>query len=212
MYNKDMAAPTTHIVLTEKVFEKNFSKKDKKEFYVGTSFPDIRYLGVIDRNKTHFNETNMEDVLKSDSFLAGMKFHSLVDRVREDFMNDKNLYSLFPESPFLIQAVKVFEDKVLYPKVLDWKKVIHFFDDIDRNELGLGIEEKDILRWHHLLRHYFSQPIDNDAIIKMFNADLGRPREMVDGIISVLKNVSDKDKATKIVEDFYENFEKLISE
>ena len=30
------------------------NKFDEKEFIVGTSFPDIRYLNVIKRNETHF--------------------------------------------------------------------------------------------------------------------------------------------------------------
>lgn len=207
-----MAAPITHIVLAEKVFNIDFSGKDKKEFYVGTSFPDIRYLGVIDRNKTHFEETSIEDILSSDSFLAGMKFHSLVDRVRENFMKDRNLYSQFPESQFLTEAVKVFEDKVLYRKIEDWDRVMRYFDSIDENELGFGIEEKDVLRWHNLLRHYFSQSVNESEFVRRFISGIGRPKEMADEMTRVLENISDKDKATKIVEDFYNNFEKLISE
>lgn len=50
-----MATPITHIVLTEKVFEKFFKDKTRKDFFIGTSFPDIKYLKVIDRDKSHFN-------------------------------------------------------------------------------------------------------------------------------------------------------------
>jgi len=46
-----MAAYITHIVLTDKIFDKHFSNKNKAEFYIGTSFPDIRYLGVIKKRK-----------------------------------------------------------------------------------------------------------------------------------------------------------------
>ncbi|OGM87176.1 hypothetical protein A2614_01895 [Candidatus Woesebacteria bacterium RIFOXYD1_FULL_40_21] len=122
-----------------------------------------------------------------------------------------NLYSLFPESQFLTQAVKVFEDKVLYGKVEDWGKVIHFFGDVDNDELGFGVEEKDILKWHNLLRYYFSQSVNESEFVQRFISGIGRPKEMADEMIRVLENVSDKDKATKIVEDFYDNFEKLIS-
>ena len=50
-----MAAPITHIVLASKVYDQFFSNFSKKDFLIGTSFPDIRYLKVIDRNTTHFN-------------------------------------------------------------------------------------------------------------------------------------------------------------
>ncbi|HPR92239.1 MAG TPA: hypothetical protein PLR64_03240, partial [Candidatus Dojkabacteria bacterium] len=51
-----MAAPITHIVLSEKVLKKFFPRTEKKKFLIGTSLPDIRYLGVVDRNATHFNK------------------------------------------------------------------------------------------------------------------------------------------------------------
>jgi len=41
-----MAAPITHIALTEKIFDKFFKDKKRKDFFIGTLFPDIRYLKI----------------------------------------------------------------------------------------------------------------------------------------------------------------------
>jgi len=72
----------THIVLTSKVFDQTFVKFNKSEFYIGTIFPDIRYLGVIDRAKTHFADVTLDSVLGAKtSFLAGLLFHNLVDKI-----------------------------------------------------------------------------------------------------------------------------------
>jgi hypothetical protein len=49
-----MAAPITHIALAEKLYGQYFSDKNKQDFFVGTSLADIRYLGTIERDKTHF--------------------------------------------------------------------------------------------------------------------------------------------------------------
>ena len=81
-----MAAPITHIVLTDKIFQNHFKDKNKADFYTGTVFPDIRYLGVIDRNKTHFKNLKISDVKKETSFWAGFKFHSFLDEAREKFL------------------------------------------------------------------------------------------------------------------------------
>lgn len=54
-----MAAPITHVALTEKIFNNIFHNYDKKEFIIGTSFPDIRYLGTIDREKTRLSVNNL---------------------------------------------------------------------------------------------------------------------------------------------------------
>lgn len=204
-----MAAPITHIVLADKIFDKYFPKNDKKQFYVGTSFPDIRYLGVIDRERTHFSHQTLKELVDSDLFIAGAKFHSLVDEVREKYMKDKGLYPLFPESKFLTQAVKIFEDRVLYSEIENWGEIIHFFDEIQAGELKYNLSEKDIERWHSLLRNYFSQPPNKDLVIEKFISDMSRPKEMSNEIIRVLGNIKQVDIATKIVKDFYNDFERL---
>lgn len=81
-----MAAPITHVVLTAKIFDNFFQDKVKKDFFIGTLFPDIRYLKVIDRDQTHFSNLSISDLKTEDSFLAGMKFHSMIDVVREKFI------------------------------------------------------------------------------------------------------------------------------
>ena len=65
-----MAAPITHIALTEKIFDKFFKNKTRKDFFIGTSFPDIRYLKVIDRDKTHYDDLSVADLGNDASFSA----------------------------------------------------------------------------------------------------------------------------------------------
>ncbi len=203
-----MAAPVTHIVLTDKVYTKHFSNKNKDEFYVGTSLPDIRYLGVIDRDKTHYKNISLKDVLNNNPFGAGLMFHSLVDEVREKFMVRNNYYSLFPKSQLLTQASKVIEDRVLYDKVDNWTEIVGYFDKTYKGELNLGIESKDIKKWHQLLRNYFeNKPEDKETIA--FTTGMGFSLERAQEILTVIKG-ADIEKAKKVVLGFYNNFEKLI--
>ena len=203
-----MAAPITHIVITDKVYTKYFSNKDRKEFYVGTSLPDIRYLGVVERDKTHYRNPSLKDILNNNSFDAGLKFHSLVDEVREQFMRKNNYYSLFPKSELQAQAAKVLEDRVLYDKVDNWSEIISFFDKTYKGELDLGIGNSDVKRWHQLLKVYFtSKPEDKDTIA--FTTSMGFPQERAKEIVTVIKG-SDTKSAKKVVLDFYNNFENLI--
>ncbi|MFH1308620.1 MAG: hypothetical protein ABIH51_01245 [Patescibacteria group bacterium] len=167
-----MATPITHIVLTEKVFNKYFSDKNKEDFYIGTIFPDIRYLGVIDRDKTHFplKCLKLEDIKKEqNSFIAGLKFHSLIDDIREKFVKSKDIYLLIPESKYKIQTLKILEDELYYNKVNNWKQFINFLDNILPEELSFNIKEKDIGRWHNILQDYFSQKPDKQTIWNFAN-------------------------------------------
>lgn len=100
-----MAAPITHIILADKIFNRYFADKDKRDFYVGTSFPDIRYMGIIKREKTHFIDLDIKTLQQLPSFEAGMKFHSLVDIVRENYMRSRGVYSILPESPYITQSL-----------------------------------------------------------------------------------------------------------
>jgi hypothetical protein len=58
-----MATPITHILLTDKVYEEHFKDCDKKEFFLGTILPDIRYLDKsISRESMHSYDITMEAV------------------------------------------------------------------------------------------------------------------------------------------------------
>lgn len=116
-----MANQITHIVLAEKLSDRLFSIFDREAFLIGTVFPDIRYLKVIERDKTHFKGLSFQDILdEKNSFIAGMKYHSLVDEVREKYMIENGVYTFIPPSKYITQALKIFEDEVLYQNVLDW--------------------------------------------------------------------------------------------
>lgn len=93
-----MAAPITHLVLAEKIFDEDLSLFDRKEFLLGTLFPDIRYLKTIDHDKTHFNNLKITDLAGGNSFLAGAKFHSIVDDARglyEDIKYSKIVHDFY---------------------------------------------------------------------------------------------------------------------
>ena len=203
-----MAAPITHIVLTVKVFDRYFQDKDKQEFIVGTSLPDIRYLGAIERDKSHYKNMTLKEILKSGSFDAGLKFHSLVDEVREKYMKNNNYYSLFPKSALLTQASKVFEDRVLYGKLNNWKEIVSYFNKIYKDELNFGISESAIEKWHKLLRNYFShKPEDKNTVA--FTLGMGFSIERAEEILSVIQNAEAK-KAEQLELEFYDNFESLL--
>lgn len=207
-----MAGAITHIVIAEKLHDKYFSDKDKRLFFLGSVFPDIRYWGVIDRDKTHFYGLSFGTVLaESDSFLAGMKFHSIVDEVREEFMKEKEMYSLFDNSELRGVAVKTYEDRLLYSKIKDWGVIYDMFDEISEDELDFGIDREVVLSYHNYMKAYFLKGPDRDMIYRSYVEELGRPLEMPEELIRVMESVTDNDRADQVVNEFYERFEELIA-
>ncbi|MFQ5730066.1 MAG: hypothetical protein ACE5GN_06870, partial [Waddliaceae bacterium] len=154
------AGPITHAFLTE-LFFKQFPKYDSEEqkaFRLGTLFPDVRYLGTISREETHFPEMSLEEVVEeTNPFLAGMKFHSYVDIAREDFIVSGGYYKLISHLPIehLDFFLKLIEDEILFSSLEKkaWKQCLK---KVVPEELLWNVEEKTVKKWHAILDYFFS--------------------------------------------------------
>ncbi|HHD92209.1 MAG TPA: hypothetical protein ENL06_01115 [Candidatus Portnoybacteria bacterium] len=205
-----MAAPITHIALTEKIFDKFFKNKIRKDFFIGTSFPDIRYLKVIDKNKTHYDSLSIADLGTDDSFSSGVKFHSILDHVREKFIAENDTYSLYPESKYIVQSLKFLEDQIFYQHVKNWTVYIEYLNEILRAERNYGIAEKDLKKWHSLLQQYFQQQPNNDTIRNLV-LGIGFTEEIANEINQNLAVMRTNKKIIDIIKNLYKNFDLLIT-
>jgi hypothetical protein len=205
-----MAAPITHIALTEKIFDKFFKNKKKKDFFIGTLFPDIQYLKVIDRNKTHYNNLVLNDLEKDNSFLTGVKFHSILDIAREKFIVANNVYSLCPESKYITQSLKLLEDEIFYQHIEDWNEYIDYLNEILPDEINFGVAKSDIKKWHLLLQQYFlKQP--NKRSITDFILGIDFSQEAADKINIDIEKMRANKKIINIIKNLYKNFDLLLT-
>lgn len=204
-----MALPITHIVLTEKIIDKFFKDKNKKDFFVGTSFPDIRYLGVIDRSKTHYSNLSINDLRSDESFLAGLKFHSILDETREKFILENNIYSLCPESKYITQSLKFLEDEIFYDHIKDWSVYIEYFNQVLECEKFYKIKQEYIIKWHKILQKYFQYKPDYNSITN-FIIGMGFTEKIADEIKDNISIMKQKTDIMSIINHLYEKFDQLI--
>ncbi|HOX95764.1 MAG TPA: hypothetical protein PLI45_00045 [Candidatus Woesebacteria bacterium] len=198
-----MSAPIMHVVLTEKIWDKCFANKDKEAFLVGTSFPDIRRLAGVDRSVTHFDDVDFGSLIGFDSFTAGFMFHSWVDQATHKYRMESAIFELFPESKFIHEGVKIFEDNYLYDKVNDWDRMIRSFESVREEELRYGASKEVVAKWHGKLRQYFSRKPDS---VEVIDSLIKEPIEVAEEIMRVAKGVKDEAKAIKIIEEYYQGF------
>lgn len=173
-----MAGPITHIVLALQALAL-MPDKNPREFIVGTSFPDIRYLGVISREQTHLDNkpVSFDDVKQEqDSFKAGMKFHVLVDQVREREVVQHGLYAIVPRSKFAGSVLKLHEDILLHKHLNDIALISSYFDDLVPQEKTFGIDEKYINAWHRMIQQFIKNPSLEQAFSFMLKASKKRLR------------------------------------
>lgn len=204
-----MAAPITHVVLTAKVYDKLFKDKQRSDFFIGTLFPDIRYLNVIDRQKTHYDGLDINLIKGENSFLAGLKFHSLLDLVREDFILANDVYSWCPKSKYITQSLKLFEDMLLYEYINDWCLYREYLNTVLPQEIAWGVVRKDVERWHAILQDYFSQK-PNLQTLADFTRRLGFSEEVISEIKGNLVKLGADERVVEIVKKLYKRVNSLI--
>lgn len=169
-----MAAPIAHIFCALSLLSSNAITIDNvTDFIIGTSFPDIRYLRVIERDKTHVKNVTWNDVINApNSFEKGRLLHCLLDEVREEFIEQNNLYEFIPNSPFRTQILKFYEDIILYEMIKSWPQINHYFDTIIPEEIVYDININDLKMWHNILKDYCSQQPNTNQILKFLQLRL----------------------------------------
>lgn len=200
-----MAAPIAHIFLAIQVLACPLENKfTEREFLIGTSFPDIRYLGVIDRKLTHVKNISFDQVQnQTNSFFAGLLFHSLVDELRQKYL-ENDLLQFVTDFKFKGQLIKFAEDKIL-AEAFDTAKYAAHFNHIAQEELIWQIPESQISKWHNIIKSYLlSKEVPINLIINKALSFLGPILNKVFDmqVSSLTKNQNFRDK----VLNFYCNF------
>lgn len=205
-----MATQITHIATADKLFSSYFSRFDRKEFYIGTVFPDIRYPAKIDRDETHLYDVTLQDVLnETNSFRAGVMFHCLLDLVREAFVDGQGMYELFPDSEDRFSIPKFLEDELLYHKVSDWPVISSFFNAPLAEELAYPVSAVQVKLWHQGLQRYFHQaPTDQSRV--EYVVSLGFPAERATTLNEAVGRLRNNRRAIEIMTAFYNQLETLV--
>lgn len=216
-----MAAPIAHIFLAVQMLAGPLKHFNEKEFIIGTSFPDIRYLNVIKRTQTHFENVKLADILKEkNSFKAGMLFHSFVDEQREKFIVEHKFYDKLPHFKFTSQSLKFAEDEIL-KSLFDISKYQSYFENILEDEKTFGIESDQIKNWHNFLQEYFKGHYTLKNLIMKYY-DMHEPNSWaikrwffsfiysrkIEKTISIILNSKE---SVDLILKFYLNFQKLIT-
>ena len=90
-------------------------------------------------------------------FIAGMKYHSWVDVIRDDYVLSDKIYDRLPKELSKYQQpsfLKVVEDEILLEK-LNVAACCELLETIDDEELEQGVSKQDIQRWHTFLQFFF---------------------------------------------------------
>lgn len=153
----EAAFPITHVYFARLYLKQfpQYSQEEQKVFYIGTLFPDIRYFGKCDRKDTHYDSMTLKEVLdEPNPFMAGMKFHSYVDIVRENYAVKEKVYDHFKNDPHLQTHLKAIEDEILSEQG-NYADISYMMGDILPEELNHCATEEVVRKWHQALAFLF---------------------------------------------------------
>jgi len=210
------AAPVTHAYLTYAFFDAfpdKYDYEEKKDFMIGTLFPDIRYMGETRRQNTHFDKMTLKEVLDETSpFMAGVKFHSYVDLRRDEYVSRQKIYTKFKEytPKNLVTFLKLMEDEILYSKA-NWKDVSLWIKEILPEELHWNMEEPLIRKWHNILSIFFTNPTSTVVFLALMgNVELMETnRDQLSSWNLILKNKAELPQSQAYVNDLVSYFQYL---
>lgn len=152
------AGPYVHLYLADQFIKNftNYEENEKKQFILGTLYPDIRYLGVQTKEDTHFEVMTFDEVLLETSpFFAGMKFHSFVDIERAHIADQHTIYDSLEASGFPNDSafLKLVEDEIVFQP---WDEYREYLKTTYGEELE--ISKEDVVNWHRILSKYLIGP------------------------------------------------------
>lgn len=204
----------THLLLTEKVYDRLFLPFAKHEFFLGSLFPDIRRLANVPRSQTHYQ---LEDcalpviLQEATAFVAGTKFHSLVDLKRQQFYVSQNIYDRYTTIPNFNSLLKIYEDLVLYSKVKHLSEYLTYFSDLGDLSKFSPIPSEIVIAWYTALRTYFAIPVSPESV-REFAAANGTflSDTVVNNHISLWQQLAKDPNISEAITTFYSSFENLL--
>lgn len=201
----------SHVIYGQAVLDR-FLEKGKnvelRDYFIGTLFPDIRFLGTISREKTHVTPPSLHDLPTiTSSFRKGFYVHLLTDLERERVLESLGFYKLFPIDQNVQRASKLLEDVLIWSFREHWREIVDYLDDVLKEELEFANEET-VRRWHQILATYFQEKPSISSAISLAE-NLGFPKNLLTDITRWMDKISQSKKATSMLVSIHQ---KLFNE
>ena len=204
-----MAGEVAHVVYGARVLTYLGDKVTGPEFWAGTLFPDIRHLGIISRQHTHFDSVSLETLVGTGDFETGMRVHAWVDATRDQFLREANMKEALPWHPFVPHALKLVEDELLYERFDDWNLIERALNKTYDEELHYVNSLQHINTWHSVLQDYFKQAPTNETRYQLA-LSIGLSESSAEEINKVAALLKADERTEKLIKQFLYHLETLL--
>ena len=210
-----MAAELAHVYYAQQLKKSLLPEVLWDDFMMGSLLPDIRYIGVLSRDKTHLNlelgqvTKSIDSLLPeiktifsvstSNDLILGFVYHSFVDI----WWNKKIHLDLNFDSA----SVKIFEDLCL-AKNESIDIPLSVLKKWNNYELLKNIESKDVVDWYNMLEFWYSNVAL--AYVPKFLYGLRFSEDRITRVMKELKELNSSGKFTTYFEKKWLEFENFV--
>lgn len=201
-----MATEIAHVIYAEKALKTILKgrKVNRKKYFLGNLFPDIRYLGEISRDETHVEPLDLFELERiKNSFELGMSTHALVDIEQAKLLKEMGIYNLVPRSTISRLAIISLEAEILHPFFDKWEEIVSFLKEPIREELET-VSEKAVDRWHKILIKYFSNP-PNKRTMTDFARAVGFSKSTIDLTFAKMDELRRTKEVIKLIKKMHQS-------
>lgn len=216
------ASQVIHAKIGEKYLEKHephlrLTENQKRAFFLGTLFPDIRYIAKIPRTATHKKGMTLELVQRERHlFEKGIKLHSWMDDARKNIVKKSNINAKLKRVPGTLRQKKLFlrilEDEVLYSQK-DWSHMAALTKNSIQEEENTGISLSYINNWHRVLKYSFTAPPSENLqfLLNMRVSFLRIPDEILQAWAEILPHLAKDPEIRKYVANLMHEFDLILT-
>lgn len=206
-----MPLPFSHIVYADKILQTKLKnhKINKQEYFIGATYPDIRYLAKLPREKTHLLDKTPTEIWQKikqekDSFKLGILIHQYLDQKTLEYRQQYFQNILQISNSYY--PILILNDQILFNSFTKINSILKYYDKIlDKEIKHYNLNKKIIANWHKVVKKYSSKKLTKKVYSEASKL-LGFDEQTINNIL----NDFDKIKNNKKIIQKIKNFENIL--
>lgn len=169
-----MPSPVSHLFYAQHVLPPD-EPADLAAYHRGAVFPDIRYLGVIERARSHRTGVTVYEIKReTDPWQRGNLVHNWTDEVWSGYWSQLGFDTDESSHRAHWMAVKLVEDELLFADIFDKPGIAASLAHADDGAISFGVKGRDVEHWGRIVGSMVTQAPGPDCRSKLYHElDLG---------------------------------------
>lgn len=201
-----MPLPFSHLVCANHILQNKLKDRqiNEAEYFIGSTFPDIRYLTKFPREKSHPDLGSSDNILRKllvekDSFELGILSHLYTDQI---FLEHRSEYLKENSNDYYYYPILFLLDQKLFDGFNQAEVIKQYFNSVLDKEINKYSTEKEIIEhWHNLIKKCLLQKLDEKVFCE-FSRQVGFDDSFSDNVMVGVDKIKDNLEIIEKIKNF----------